>query len=593
MRWNFGSGPRGTALILTFCGVLLISGNASGQGGPCPTGANYLNAATNSLVTLASLGVTNCYYISARGSDSNAGTSESSPWLHAPQMPNCSGNCATVQNAKLPAGTGLIFRGGDAWHFGDSTQTTYTGGTWGFNVGKTPSGTLSNPIYLGVDQSWYSGSSWARPILTGDNPTSTSTTLGPCAYQIGSNNNMLNFSGSGHFILDNFELTGFCQQTKGAPNGWDQYISYGNSTDMRFLNLYVHGWTHEQFGNPADPMDCGPTNNYICINTEIFRGGDEPDLPDDVFRYIVVDGSDSDPTGAMLCYCDFWDVAYSYFGNQSSVNARYPHLYHDNLYEYWYENGHGDVIQSVGDAPGTNAFYNSVFRHINVPNAAGDPMLCWTPHVGTTDYVFNDVVYDIGNMEYFIMGDNNRDVGAFAVFNDVFQSNSNSTNGTIFGCSATRNASSYTNANNLYIIDTAVYPSSGATNTCKGHGTETTSLQLSNSKATSDGYTASGTYAYFPPSVSSPTVKAGTNEKNNLCSALSTAASSDSSLSDAVSACLSDTRYACTYNRTNHTLTCPGRTAVARPSSGNWDIGAYQFGNAVLAPPTNLQATVH
>ena len=40
-------------------------------GGTCPSGANYVNPsnATGSLVTLSSLGITNCYYIAANGSD--------------------------------------------------------------------------------------------------------------------------------------------------------------------------------------------------------------------------------------------------------------------------------------------------------------------------------------------------------------------------------------------------------------------------------------------------------------------------------------------------------------------------------------------
>ena len=60
---------------------------AYAAGGPCPNGANYLNS-SGSLATLASLGVTNCYYIASNGSDSNSGATESSPWLHSPGMAN-------------------------------------------------------------------------------------------------------------------------------------------------------------------------------------------------------------------------------------------------------------------------------------------------------------------------------------------------------------------------------------------------------------------------------------------------------------------------------------------------------------------------
>jgi hypothetical protein len=77
------------------------SGLAHATGGACPSGANYVNTANpnGSLVTLSSLGVTSCYYIDytnsgGAASDSNAGTSESAPWLHAPSMANATGTPA-------------------------------------------------------------------------------------------------------------------------------------------------------------------------------------------------------------------------------------------------------------------------------------------------------------------------------------------------------------------------------------------------------------------------------------------------------------------------------------------------------------------
>ncbi len=569
-------------ISLTFL-FFLLAPPVFAAGGTCPAGANYLNWTTGSLVTLSSLGVTNCYFIAASGADTNTGTDEAHPWLHAPQMPNCSNNCATVQNATLPAGTGLIFRGGDTWHISDNSASPYVGGTWGFNLGAAPSGTLSNPIYVGVDPGWFTGGSWVRPILTGDNPTSTATNLGPCAYQAGSANILVNFSGSSHFIVDNFEFLGLCQESVGSPSGWDQYISYGSSSDMQFLNLYLHGWTHEQFGDPGDPADCGPGGSYICFNTWVFKGGGST-TPDDVFRYDVIDGSDSDPEAAGTCYCDFWDVAYNYIGNQADVITRYQHLYHDNLYEYWYENGHGNVMESVGDAPGTNAVYNSVFRHINVPNAAGDPFFWPYPSPGTTDYYFNLLVYDVGAMEMFNVGQNYPETngqGPLVVFNNTIQSNSNSGNGGIFSC-----VSPYpyllTLANNHYIIDTTAYNAACVT----APNSDTTSRLMTNATATTDGYNSSELYAYSPPFSNSPTVGAGTNENTNFCGALTTAG-----LTGAATACQSDTTYACSYDSSNHTVSCPARTTNVRPGSGNWDIGAYEYGDPPN-PPSNLTAVV-
>ena len=106
-------------LLLAVIFLLVSTHSAFAAGGACPTSASYLNATnpTSSLVTLASQGITACFYIAANGSDSNNGTSEATPWLHAPGMTSCTGSCAS--NAPS-GGTGYIFRGGDTWHFGTS-----------------------------------------------------------------------------------------------------------------------------------------------------------------------------------------------------------------------------------------------------------------------------------------------------------------------------------------------------------------------------------------------------------------------------------------------------------------------------------------
>ena len=169
--------PYGILLTLTVSGLLLNFSSGFATGASCPSGANYLDPNTNTLVALSSLGVTNCYFISAAGADTNDGTSEAAPWLHLPGMPKCIGTCASTAPV---GGTGFILRGGDTWHFGNSSASPYTGGTWTWSW----SGSSGSPIYIGVDPTWYSGNSWARPVLAnGDNPASTSTTLAGCPYR--------------------------------------------------------------------------------------------------------------------------------------------------------------------------------------------------------------------------------------------------------------------------------------------------------------------------------------------------------------------------------------------------------------------------
>jgi hypothetical protein len=120
-----------TLLTLAF---LCLS--ASAFAGTCPSGSTY---GPNQNQTLSQAwGITSCFYIASNGLDSNTGTDETHPWLHAPGMPNCSsGPCGTKStNCGASAGNcngvGFIFRGGDTWHFASGSPTV--GGVWSFQM---------------------------------------------------------------------------------------------------------------------------------------------------------------------------------------------------------------------------------------------------------------------------------------------------------------------------------------------------------------------------------------------------------------------------------------------------------------------------
>jgi hypothetical protein len=532
--------------------------------------------------------VTNCYYVSAAGADTNNGTSESTPWLHAPGMPNCSSVCATAQNS-LPAGTGIIFRGGDTWHFGNSTASPYTGGTWG-NAYIANAGTNSNPTYVGVDKAWYSGASWTRPILTYDNPPNASQTLSSCTYPTGGD--MIGFAGGAYFIIDNFEMTGVCTT---SANWGVNYVNYGSLTGYaNFYNLYIHGWSHVGFPNPNN---C--TLNSTCMGA--FRGSVNSGYypPGETLLYDVVDGSDSDPVPMMFCYCGAWRVAYSYFDNGSQFITRTQNSFHDSAILNFVDNGHANVMESLGDTPGpSNAYahYNNIFAHLYVSTTVNSDVGFWPVRPpGSTLYWFNNIVYDAGPMEFFNVGGNNYSEGTLTLFNNTFQFNHRTDGGVDnFSCSATGNAAPYTDGNNHFISDDVATIGGMYGSNCSGQGTDTNSLLMTNATATSDGYNSSEAYAFSPTSSGSPTVGASANRNSSFCSALTTASATDSWLTDAASACQNDTRYACTYNTSNHTVTCPARTPLPRPSSGAWDVGAYQYGGSPApAPPTALPPSAH
>jgi hypothetical protein len=578
--------------ILIAC--TLSAGRAFAAGGACPTGANYLNSSSGSLVTLSSLGVTSCYFIAANGSDANNGTSEGTPWLHAPGMPNCTNNCASITPT---AGQGFIFRGGDTWHEGNSSASPYTGGEWSIN---STNGSATNPIYFGVDQSWYSGSSWARPVITGDNPLcgpslpsgcSTSTSGGytqyyvsSCPYQVGTGNTLV-YVGVNYQILDNFELTGLCSiaSSSNSSSAADTHVAYGGPTYTFFYNLYIHGWSHTQFTCNA-PTSCG-------FNIFAFKGGGGGDF--DTLAYNVIDGSDSDASSAGQNYQGWWNASHMVIRYTAQGIVTNNHLFHDNLVEYQYENGHANVYESIGEPAANGAYYNNIFRHLSQGQIGGAGTVgVWLfPTVGYTDYFFNNIIYDINNTSMFDIGQNANggNQGTIVFFNNIAEDNLG--NG-LFGCNSSF-AHPFSANNNFYVAEISlvgIYGGSGSNCTPGSND-----LVITHSTATTDGYTASQTYAYSPTSATSPTVGAGVNETTNYCAALSTAASSDSTLSDAAAACTTDTRYACTYNTGNHMVNCPARTAVARPSSGAWDVGAYQNSSTqASAPnaPTDLTATV-
>jgi hypothetical protein len=607
-------------LTLLLIPLLGFAGRAAAAGGTCPSGANYVNTAdpTGPHVTLASLGITSCYYIANAplGSNSNNGTSEDTPFQFGPGMQNCNGNCSL--SLLVPA-VGIIFRGGDTWHFGNSSAANYAGIvsncstnqsiSGAFCIAGYNNGTAANPVYVGVDPKWFAGGSWMRPIFTADNSNycgvhnvngvnciHTTMSLGgngnideyyvsSCPYpssNLGANQIFINFADEHYLIFDNFELTGLCH---GAPVAELPYVSYPNSISIVFMNLYVHGWTHTQLAAPQNGS-CN-ANIQVCAVTSAFKGGTAGSGPGSSMFFTVVDGEDSDPAAGATGTSVFYNTAYNVFRYQSSTVPAL-HVFHDNLYEYMFEGGHSNLIESLDLCP-VSVAYNNVFRHIDDSGATGSVGLWFGPQSGCATYIFNNVMYAVGNIQYVNIGGTGitTDPGAYVFFNNTFQTTPLQP---IMRCGgANPAASSIVDTNNHYIDDQAYIL--GPCPTLK----TTTSLALTNAKATTRGYRSGSTYGYQPTGSNcnrnSRTCTIGNGNgttARSYCSALSTAAASDPLLSDAATACLSDTRYGVSYNSTAHTVSYPGRTSVTRPTSGAWDIGAYQFtgGLPQAATPT-------
>ena len=558
-----------------------------------------------------------CYFIATNGSDTNSGTSESSPWLHAPGMPNCSGVCAKVTPSP---GQGFILRGGDTWHFGNSGASPYTGGAWDINqwwgtVGNNCQyeGSQTACIYWGVDKGWFSGSSWTRPTLTGDNPTSTSL-VSNCSYQVKANGhdtstNVLMVAAP-QSIIDNFELTGMCSSngdpTSGAGDTYIEYFGTGTAgTGMEFLeNLYIHGWTATtsagQSGNNQPGTLLGGTYNGLST-----------------FDHLVIDGADSNPgSWAWATFPSIYHMRDSIvrYTNQG-VAAGWCHDIHDNIFEHFFNHNpgagsHTNILEcnddSSGNAPNQpqntpNVFYNNIVRHDDPDFSSAGQVHLWFCPSNVAEYWFNNLLYDIGNENAWdyagppIYGCSNT--GGQYMFNNTlvditqpcYVSNVN-------------HGGEYLTVLNEQLINTTL--DSGST-ACNGYNSPTNIfmtdvaaisqkyLQASGGTTNSDTCNSEGTTPCAPTLSSNSTVGAGANHQA-YCTTLASYTGEPAIGTDAANACKSGTSGGCAYDSSTHIMSCPAIPMVVRSTTSAWDAGAYQFsGVPAPLPPVNLTGSVH
>jgi hypothetical protein len=528
---------------LFYLSILLLFANAApAAGGACPTGANYYNAAGSSLVTLGNLGITNCYYIAASGSDSNSGTSESSPWAHLPGMLTCTSNCAALTPA---AGTGFILRGGDTW------GNANLGIVWNWG------GTSSNPIYIGVDLTWYSGSSWTRPIFSCGGST--------CA---GGNNNNFIYIFKPYVMLDNIEMTGLYESATNSPT----FIKW-TSNNVTISRNYLHGWSH------------APTGANATAGIQGNASGGGAGTSGSVVAYNVCDGSDTSQ-----------DMMACIGGTVPNVWGNYIHLvetaidgtgdnWHDNMVDTLvncYVSGgcHQDGIYNTCAAYSSSILlYNNVVRNTTFPGSGG-AVKFWLagncPFSGT-GYMFNNIIYNnlTGNV---INTGGHRAVpyGTWYIFNNTTACGTDSAPGAcILGDNGNTGGSmTLTLSNNHWISTSKSQFSCTKTYVC----TESNAVAQTAGRAKSQGYTSKSAYAFQPTKASGSTVGTGAN-LSSLCTAIGAIDA------NAGVACGNAASYACSYNSTNHTVICPALTPLSRGST--WDKGAYEYnGTPTVATPT-------
>ncbi|HUO15598.1 MAG TPA: hypothetical protein VMX38_11480 [Verrucomicrobiae bacterium] len=572
---------RWTRTIITALAIfvgLVFAAPCFAAGGNCPTASNYVNPAnpTGPLVTLSSLGVASCYFVGGGGSDTNPGTSKSLPWLHAPGMPNCTGTCGS---ASISAGTGIILQGGMTYHVFASTSGATDvpmGGTWTWNH----SGTGSSPVYVGVDPGWYTGSSFARPIITQDNPLSTNT-VSSCAHADGE---WFNGGSPTNVIYDGFDLQGVCDTGANGPG-----FAYGSNILER---SYAHGWTlTATSGDDSYKQLAGDSTSGRAL-------------------FDVVDGADSTyganctnfsscgsgcgtydtqcATGWAFSPC--FDVEYSVIRHVSNgLECTDPRIVIGNLFEYIFEPSfggrHGNVIESLGGSPGNTCEYIGNLTRYNNNGEIWD-LDC------ATGFIFNNVWFQTGagNGNLILQPPGSSDV---PVLTQYFFANNTADASTQAYAYPGNGASAYWAPGSTIVIEnqhmigvSSVFGSSPwfschSPSSC----TETDiggEVIMSSSAATAAGYSASNNFA--PTSSSSPTVGQGINMTSQCLTY-----SSDSELCSGTAGAVQ-----VQVGWGGEVAFYPG-IAMPNARGSSWDAGAFQYSASTSGQPlapTGLTAAI-
>jgi hypothetical protein len=548
-------------------------------------------------------GVTKCYFIDyAGGSDASNGTSESTPWQHAPGFANVTG----IALAHAPsAGEGWIFKGGVVVDFH----------AWPANVPW--GGTAPNPTYIGVDRAWYTGTSWSRPIFNGG---------GASGYAADTRGMLTDVAHrTGNFIIDSIEFTGlYWVKSCGGDNSpaCSYLATYNGSTTSdtwEAKNLYVHGWSH----GPSNTQTPGSYQALVAVGnsgTQATQGS----VHDSVF-----DGFDSskDCCAAILA-TNIYNNYITYVSNsvyQSVNNAPMYVQVHDNTIVYnasqqginpdgsgtSTSDAHPNCYHTWGLQAGYVFVYNNLIACQYSQPAYETETSLFEHDNATGIYIFNNVLIS-GRPDGIPLSSFQAGGGTsvYYAFNNTFEGtldpNPGGTCFTLGGQSTATLADNFCITNNwwstvlnptLKIFTGSVHslPSPTFSINC-GRGLQSNfgASQICAPIGSGNGagnLNASQSYP-FAPMDSTAAAKVGAGQNNAaLCSAVSTINAA------AGSACLSDTSLGVAYDAANHTVSWPRRPPVPRPTgTANWTNGAYEAGSgssSSVSPPSGLAAIVN
>ena len=451
------------------------------------------------------------------------------------------------------AGEGFILKGGDTWVASDSIS----GG--------------SGPGIPALHLHWGRPDLVYRLILT--RPIFTCGG-GSCSYTANGGGFYTDWSGVQYVTVDDIEFTGLYEGCSANPEYVQMYGSYDTVE-----RSYFHGWSHAA-------QSCGASDGSVAISQSTCCGGGIGDVIHDN----VIDGSDTTE-----------DMMYAISGNPTTIYnnvIKYVTNGTNGSFNDAHMNWIGPIVlcytsggchqNSMQNSAATSGNCIPIYDNIITGNPAGGSVKLWVGQgsgstSSTVSYVFNNILFNNVYGNDVDLGQNEANLGTVNIFNNTFECDGA---GCVTGMTSSGVTMTVNWTNNHCIITSGPCVNSPGGVVAVNIAS---SLNQTVKTANGQGYLQGAAQAWEPAIGCTPatcsTMQTGTSQ-NSTCNTLSGISAT------AGAACQNATGYACTYNTTNHTVSCPASTPkpVSRPLSGIWDIGAYQ--TSPVPPPTNPNGTV-
>ena len=421
-------------------------------------------------------------------------------------------------------GDEFIFKGGDSWPNAE------------FPLVATGSGNSAHHDYYGVDQSWYVGNKWTQPTFAaeGANITGTDPNGGGGGQDI-----FLDLRGHDYITVDDIAFDNFTASGLTGAYGSCAAIEMAGDQNITINRISI----------PNMAVDATTFHGPNCFG--VMAATYSPYGGNSIVKNSVISGALNSYATGILCV-----------GNveNNTIDRMIGEVYpcgHGTISGNLLENCgnpfpagssgiHADAIQS-DNANGTYYIHDNVIHDTGADQSAPnecESMLIGNP--GETDYVWNNVLYNINGNPISLTQNSSPGVAAY-IWN-------NSIEGGFAGsayCVRSGHPATWTTIaiQNNFCASTASAPTDPGLSA--GSMTVNHNILLTPSRASADGYgSGSSTYPYLPTSSGTvPTQGTGANLSSN-CSASLTALCTTTSFAGQLK-------------------------PTSRPSSTSWNAGAY------------------